>query len=162
MRTILWFLGGVLSFAGALVLSGVGGCNVHELGHLVTGSALGVPVNDIFWCTPANGRIAFAYQEPAVVGYSGGFLAAIVLAGLYRALVRPRLSSFAWWMAGVAILGTAVSQVIVGVLEGSAPETYAGLQDNTGGLAVVLVAPLLAAGAVQLLVHKPRGPLAPT
>jgi hypothetical protein len=62
-RRLLILGAAVLSFGVALLVSGVGGCNVHELGHLATGRAMGVPVDDIIWCTPTDGRIAFAYQE---------------------------------------------------------------------------------------------------
>lgn len=70
-RAVVWIGAGVISFGVALVIAGVGGCNVHEFGHLVAGRALGVPVDDVIWCTPTSGRIAFAYQEPALVGYAG-------------------------------------------------------------------------------------------
>lgn len=137
------------AFMAALVISGVGGCNVHEFGHLIIGRIAGVPVNDITWCTPSSGRIAFAYQEPAWVSYAGGFLAATVLISAYRLLVIPRIESPMWWAAGVAILGTATSQVIVGFLEGSSVERYAALQDNSGGLVALIVVPLLVAAAFQ-------------
>ena len=149
-------LGALAAFVAALVVAGVGGCNLHELGHLVTGWLAGVPVNDILWCAPANGRIVFAYQEPALVGYSGGLVAAAALVGGYFAIIRPRLDSLPWWMAGVAVLGTAGSQVVVGLFEGTDPQLYARLQDNTAGLVAVAIAPLAIAGLAQALVHPPR------
>ncbi|HSK06899.1 MAG TPA: hypothetical protein VK990_05215, partial [Acidimicrobiia bacterium] len=112
----------ILVFVVSLVAAGVGGCNVHELGHLVTGRALGVPIDHITWCTPANGRIAFSYQEPAFDSYAGGFTAALVLGAVYRFLIWPRVAGRSWRAAGVAVLGTAVSQVIVGLIEGSSPQ----------------------------------------
>jgi hypothetical protein len=139
----------VLSFSVALIVAGVGGCNIHELGHLITGRIAGVPIEDVIWCTPGNGRIVFAYQEPAWVGYAGGLLAAAVLIGLYSIIIRPRLASLNWRLAGVAVLGTALSQVIVAVLEGSDPQSYAGLQDETAGLIAVAVVPLIAAAIAQ-------------
>jgi hypothetical protein len=151
-----WVIVGVIPFLIALVVSGVGGCNIHELGHLVTGSALGVPVDDITWCVPANGRIAFAYQEPAFVGYSGGGLAALALGGVYWWLIRPRLDSVHWWAAGVAVGGTAISQMIVAVLEGSSPERYADLQDNSAGFVAVFAGPLLVVVLAQWLFRRPR------
>lgn len=154
-RTISRAVGAVLSFVAALVVAGVGGCNVHEMGHLVTGRLAGVPVNDIFWCTPVSGRIAFAYQEPAWVGYAGGLTAALVLLALYWAVVLPRLDSAYWWSAGVAMLGTAISQVIVGLFEGSDPVRYGETQANSAGLAVLVVGPLLLAAITQFIVHKP-------
>ena len=75
----------ILVFVASLVIAGVGGCNIHALGHRVTGRALGV---------------------------------------------RPRLAALLWRAAGVAVLGTAVSQVIVGVIEGSSPQGYARAQEN--------------------------------
>jgi hypothetical protein len=54
-----------------------------------------------------------------------------------------------WQAAGVAVLGTAVSQVIVGVMEGSSPEGYARVQENAWGLALVVVLPLIAAAVIQ-------------
>lgn len=148
------------SFLVALVLSGVGGCNLHELGHLVFGWLAGVPVEGILWCAPGNGRIVFAYQEPALVGYAGGITAAVILGVAYWRLVWPRRDQASWAAAGVAILGTAISQVIVGVLEGSSPARYAALQDNTAGLVGILVAPLVTAAAVQMLAGRtsPRSP----
>lgn len=133
----------------ALIAAGVGGCNIHELGHLITGRIAGVPIDDVIWCTPGNGRIVFAYQEPAWVGYAGGLLAATVLVGLYLTVIRPRLAGLNWRAAGVAILGTALSQVIVAFLEGSDPERYATLQDNTIGLVAIAVLPLVVAGIAQ-------------
>ncbi|HEX6300947.1 MAG TPA: hypothetical protein VF148_10825 [Acidimicrobiia bacterium] len=121
-------------FGVALVIAGVGGCNVHEFGHLVVGRALEIPIDDVIWCAPTGGRIAFAYQEPALVGYAGGFLAAAVLGSLYWFVIRPRLSSPVWWAAGVAVLGTTISQVIVGLWEGSSPVEYGAAQGNVGGL----------------------------
>ena len=157
-RKARWFLGGVLAFLVALVISGVGGCNIHELGHLITGVAVGVPVNDVIWCVPANGRIVFAYQEPALVGYAGGLLSALVLAGLYWSIIRPRLGSFGLWMAGVAVMGTAISQLIVAILEGSSPVRYAELQDSATGLAVVVVVPLVAVASIQFWWQRPLAP----
>jgi hypothetical protein len=139
----------VIVFVVSLAIAGVGGCNIHELGHLITGRALGVPVDHITWCTPANGRIAFSYQEPAFVSYAGGFTAALALGAVYRFLIWPRLSRRSWRVAGVAVLGTAVSQVIVGVMEGSSPEGYARVQENAWGLALVVVLPLIAAAVIQ-------------
>jgi hypothetical protein len=159
-RWVLRALGGLASFSIALAISGVGGCNLHELGHLVTGWAAGVPIDDIIWCTPTSGRIAFAYQEPAFVGYAGGFLAASVLLVVYLALIRKRLASFPWWMAGVAVLGTAISQLIVAAFEGSSPLVYAQLIDNQAGLAAVAIAPLIAAGVLQAIARPVRfGPI---
>ncbi|HSM45377.1 MAG TPA: hypothetical protein VK969_10215 [Acidimicrobiia bacterium] len=149
-------LGAIVAFVAALVLAGVGGCNLHELGHLITGWFAGVPVNDILWCAPANGRIVFAYQEPALVGYSGGLLAAVALIGVYFAFIRPRLDSLPWWTAGVAVLGTAGSQVVVGLFEGTDPQLYGRLQDNTAGLVAVVIVPLAIAGLAQALVHPLR------
>ena len=139
----------ILVFVVTLAAAGVGGCNIHELGHLVTGRALGVPVDRITWCTPANGRIAFGYQEPAFVSYAGGFTAALALGAVYRFLIWPRLAPSLWRAAGVAVLGTAVSQAIVGVMEGSSPKGYASAQENAWGLALVLVLPLIAAAVIQ-------------
>ena len=139
----------ILAFLGALVVSGVGGCNIHELGHLVTGRLAGVPVEDLIWCAPGNGRVVFAYQEPAWVGYAGGFTAALVLFGVYRWFVWPRLSSRVWWFAGVAVMGTAISQVIVGALEGSSPVRYGELQDDAVGLALIFIGPLAVAAVIQ-------------
>ena len=139
----------IAAFLVAMVIAGVGGCNVHEFGHLITGRIAGVPVNDIIWCTPSSGRIAFAYQEPAWVSYAGGFLAAATLIAGYRLLIVPRINVPMWWAGGVAILGTAISQVIVGALEGSSVERYAAMQDNSGGLAALVVGPLLTAAAFQ-------------
>jgi len=145
--------GGVVAaavvFGVSLVIAGVGGCNIHELGHLVTGRALGVPVDHITWCAPANGRIAFSYQEPAFVSYAGGFTAALALVAVYRWLIWPRLAGRLWQAAGVAVLGTAVSQVIVGVMEGSSPQGYARAQESAWGLALVVVLPLIGAALVQ-------------
>jgi hypothetical protein len=154
-RAAVWIGASVLSFGIALVIAGVGGCNVHEFGHLVAGRALGVPVDDIIWCTPTNGRIAFAYQEPALVGYAGGFLAAAALGSLYWLVIKPRLSSPVWWGAGVAVLGTTISQVIVGLWEGSSPVEYGDAQDNVLGLIALLIVPLVAAAGVQLLLRRP-------
>lgn len=145
--------GAVAAFGAALVISGIGGCNLHELGHLITGKIAGVPVNDIIWCTPANGRIAFAYQEPAWVGYAGGLTAATVLLVFYWVVIRRRLDSVYWWSAGVAVLGTAISQVIVAVLEGSDPIFYAEVQTSPAGLATLIVGPLLLAGFAQLVLR---------
>jgi hypothetical protein len=139
----------VVVFVVSLAIAGVGGCNIHELGHLITGRALGVPVDHITWCTPANGRIAFSFQEPAFVSYAGGFTAALALGAVYRLLIWPRLAGRLWQAAGVAVLGTAVSQVIVGVMEGSSPEGYARVQENAWGLALVVVLPLIAAAVIQ-------------
>lgn len=150
----------IVAFLVAMVIAGIGGCNAHELGHLITGRIAGVPVNDIIWCTPSSGRIAFAYQEPAWVSYAGGFLAAAVLICGYWLLVIPRIESPMWWAGGVAILGTAISQVIVGVLEGSSVERYAALQDNGSGLVALIVGPLLTAAAFQW-VRWPLGRTAP-
>lgn len=154
-RAVVWIGVSVLSFGVALVIAGVGGCNVHEFGHLVAGRAMGIPIDDITWCTPAGGRIAFSYQEPAIVGYAGGFLAAAVLGSLYWFVIRPRLVSPIWWAAGVAMLGTAISQVIVGLWEGSSSEGYGAAQDNAAGLVILLVGPLVAAAGAQRLVQKP-------
>jgi hypothetical protein len=125
------------------------------LGHLVTGWAVGVPIDAIIWCMPTGGRIAFAYQEPALVGYAGGFVAAAVLGGLYWSAIRPRLVLAVWWAAGVAVLGTTISQVIVRLWEGTSPVSYGSAQDNPVGLVVLIVAPLVAAAAIQLLLQKP-------
>lgn len=145
-----------LVFVATLAIAGVGGCNIHELGHLVTGRALGVPVDHITWCTPANGRIAFSYQEPAFVSYAGGFTAALALAAVHRFLIWPRLAGRSWRAAGVAVLGTAASQVIVGVMEGSSPLRYARAQGSVWGLVLLVVLPLVGAAIIQ-----PRlGPLA--
>jgi hypothetical protein len=145
--------GGIVSatlvFVATLAIAGVGGCNIHELGHLLTGRALGVPVDHITWCTPANGRIAFSYQEPAFVSYAGGITAALALGAVYRFLIWPRLAGRLWQAAGVAVLGTAVSQVIVGVMEGSSPQGYARAQESGWGLALVVVLPLVGAAVVQ-------------
>ena len=149
----------MISFGIALAVSGVGGCNVHELGHLVSGWAAGVPFEGVIWCTPGSGRVLFAYQEPPFVGYSGGFLAALVLLALHLTVIRRRMASFPWWMAGVAVVGTALSQVVVGVLEGSDPQRYAGLQGNSAGLMAVVVGPLLVAAVIQLMVRRPAGPV---
>ena len=157
-RRARWLAGGVLAFLIALVISGVGGCNIHELGHLITGVAAGIPVNEVIWCAPANGRIAFAYQEPALVGYAGGVLSALVLTGLYWSIIRPRLGSFGWWMAGVAVMGTAISQVIVAILEGSSPVRYAELQDSALGLVVIAVGPLVAVASIQFRWRRPAAP----
>lgn len=154
LRATAWIGASALSFFVALVIAGVGGCNVHELGHLLTGRALGVPVDDIIWCTPTSGRIAFAYQEPALVGYAGGFLAAAVLGSLYWFVIRPRLAAPVWWAAGVAVLGTAISQVIVGLWEGSSPLGYATAQDNVAGLIALLTGPLIIAAALQFRLQK--------
>ena len=158
-RWAVWVSGGVISFGVAIAVSGVGGCNVHELGHLVTGWAAGVPFDGVIWCTPGSGRVLFAYQEPAFVGYSGGFVAALILLALHLTVIRRRMASFPWWMAGVAVLGTAMSQVVVGVLEGSDPQRYAEFQGNSAGLVAVLVGPLLVAAVIQLIVRRPTGPL---
>ena len=139
----------VVVFVVSLGIAGVGGCNIHELGHLITGRALAVPVDHITWCTPVNGRIAFSYHEPALVSYAGGFTAAITLGAVYRFLVWPRLAGPLWRAAGVAVLGTAVSQVIVGVMEGSSPQGYARAQENAWGLVLVVVLPLIAAALFQ-------------
>ena len=139
----------VLVFVATLAIAGVGGCNIHELGHLVTGRALGVPVDHITWCTPANGRIAFSYQEPAFVSYAGGFTAALALAAVYRFIIWPRLAGRLWRAAGVAVLGTAVSQVVVGVMEGSSPQDYALAQGSAWGLALLVVLPLVGAAVIQ-------------
>jgi hypothetical protein len=139
----------VLSFLVALIVAGVGGCNIHELGHLITGRIARVPIEDVIWCTPGNGRIVFAYQEPPWVGYAGGLSAAAVLIGLYWVIIRPRLASLSWRLAGVAVLGTALSQLIVAFLEGSDPERYARLQDDTAGLIAVAVVPLIMAAIAQ-------------
>ncbi len=143
------FLGVLLSFLAALIVSGVGGCNIHELGHLITGRIAGVPVEGVIWCTPGNGRVVFSYQEPAWVGYAGGLLAAAVLVGVYMKVIRPRLAGSNGRAAGVAVLGTALSQLIVAFLEGSDPQRYANLQDNTIGLVAVAVLPLVVAGFAQ-------------
>ena len=142
-------LGALTSFLAALIAAGVGGCNVHELGHLITGRIAGVPIEGVIWCTPGNGRVVFAYQEPAWVGYAGGLLAAAVLVGVHLTVIRPRLAGPNWRAAGVAILGTALSQLIVAFLEGSDPARYATLQDNTVGLVAVAVLPLVVAGIAQ-------------
>jgi hypothetical protein len=139
----------ILVFVVSLAIAGVGGCNIHELGHLVTGRALGVPVDHITWCTPANGRIAFSYQEPAFVSYAGGFTAALALGAVYRFVILPRLATPLWQAAGLAMLGTAISQVIVGVMEGFSPQGYARAQENAWGLALVVVLPLIAAAIIQ-------------
>jgi hypothetical protein len=139
----------VLSFLAALIASGVGGCNIHELGHLITGRIAGVPIEGVIWCTPGNGRVVFAYQEPAWVGYAGGLLAAAVLVGVYMTVIRPRLDDRNWRAAGVAVLGTALSQLIVALLEGSDPQRYASLQDDTAGLIAVAVVPLILAAFAQ-------------
>jgi hypothetical protein len=152
---MVWIGASVLSFAAALTIAGVGGCNVHEFGHLVAGRALGIPIEDIMWCTPTSGRIAFAYQEPALVGYAGGFFAAAVLGTLYWFVLKPRLSSPVWWAAGVAVLGTTISQVIVGSWEGSSPVGYGAVQDNMVGLIAVLVGPLMAAAGIQFVLQRP-------
>jgi hypothetical protein len=154
-RAVVWIGAGVISFVVALVIAGVGGCNVHEFGHLVAGRALGVPVDDVIWCTPTSGRIAFAYQEPALVGYAGGFLAAAVLGSLYWFVIKARLTSPVWWAAGVAVLGTTISQVIVGFWEGSSPVEYGVAQDNVAGLIALLIGPLMAAAGIQFLLQKP-------
>jgi hypothetical protein len=133
----------------ALIAAGVGGCNVHELGHLITGRIAGVPIEGVIWCTPGNGRVVFAYQEPAWVGYAGGLLSAVVLVAVYMTVIRPRLDGRNWRAAGVAVLGTALSQLIVALLEGSDPQRYASLQDNTIGLVAVAVLPLVVAGFAQ-------------
>jgi len=154
-REVVWVAAGVLSFGVALVIAGVGGCNVHEFGHLVPGRALGVPIDDVIWCTPTSGRIVFAYQEPALVGYAGGFLAAAVLGTLYWFVIKPRLSSLVWWTAGVAVQGTTISQVIVGLWEGSSPVGYGVAQDNVAGLIALLIGPLVAAAGVQFVFQRP-------
>lgn len=154
-RAVVWIGASVLSFGLALVIAGVGGCNVHEFGHLVAGRALGIPVVDVMWCAPTSGRIAFAYQEPTLVGYAGGFLAAAILGNLYWFVIKPRLSSPAWWAAGVAVLGTTISQLIVGFWEGSSPLEYGAAQDNVAGLIALLIGPLIVAAGVQLLLQKP-------
>jgi len=154
-RRLVWIVAGILSFIVSLVITGVGGCNIHEFGHLVVGRAMDIPIDDIIWCTPGNGRIAFAYQEPAIVGYAGGFLAAAVLGSLYWLVIRPRLASPLWWAAGVAVLGTAISQVIVGLWEGTSPEGYGEVQDNAAGLVVIALVPLMAVAVGQYLVQKP-------
>jgi hypothetical protein len=69
--------------------------------------------------------------------------------------IKPRLGFPAWWAAGVAVLGTAISQVIVGLWEGTSPVGYDSAQDNPVGLVVLIVAPLVAAAAIQLLLQKP-------
>lgn len=143
------------AFVGALVLSGIGGCNIHELGHLVTGRIAGVPVEDVLWCAPGSGRVVFAYQEPPWVGYAGGLTAALVLVGAYRWLLWPRLSSPVWWAAGVAVLGTVISQTIVALLEGSSPVRYGELQDETAGLALIFIVPLATAAALQWRWRRP-------
>lgn len=154
-RELLWIGAGVFSFGVALVIAGVGGCNVHEFGHLIAGRAIGVPIDDVIWCTPTSGRIVFAYQEPALVGYAGGFLAAAVLGSLYWFVIKPRLSSPVWWTAGVAVLGTTISQVIVGLWEGSSPVGYGVAQDNVAGLVALLIGPLVAAAGVQFVFQRP-------
>jgi hypothetical protein len=139
----------ILAFLVGLAVSGVGGCNVHEFGHLVTGWIAGVPVDDVIWCTPSSGRVAFSYQEPAWVSYAGGLLAAAVLMTVYWLVVVPRIDVPMWRAGGVAVLGTATSQIIVGILKGSSVERYAALQDNNGALAGLIVVPLLAAAVLQ-------------
>jgi hypothetical protein len=149
LSKIARFFGALLAFLGALIGAGVGGCNIHELGHLITGRIAGVPIEGVIWCTPGNGRVVFAYQEPAWVGYAGGLLAAAVLVAVYMTVIRPRLDGRNWRAAGVAVLGTALSQLIVALLEGSDPQRYASLQDNTIGLVAVAVLPLVVAGFAQ-------------
>jgi hypothetical protein len=148
----------ILVFALSLAIAGIGGCNLHELGHLATGRALGVPVDSITWCTPANGRIAFSYQEPAFVSYAGGFTAALVLGAVYRLLIWPRIASPLWRAAGVGVLGTAVSQVIVGVLEGSSPQGYARAQESALGLVLLVGLPLVGAAVIQPRLRRSARP----
>jgi hypothetical protein len=145
----------ILSFVVALVVAGVGGCNLHEAGHLLVGKLMDVPVEAIEWCIPANGRITFAYQEPALVGYAGGIPTALALAAVHWWVVRPRLASPVWWAAGVAVAGTAVSQFVVGVWEGTSPLTYGAALDDGAGLAVLALAPLVGAAVVQWALAPP-------
>ena len=96
---------------------------------------------------PGNGRIVFAYQEPAWAGYAGGLLAATVLVGVYLTVIRPWLAGLNWRVAGVVVL--AMSQLIVAFLEGSDPQRYANLQNNVGGLMAVALLPLVVTGIAQ-------------
>lgn len=139
-----------LAFIVALAISGVLGCNIHELGHLISGKALGIPIDSISWCLPVNGRIAFSYQEPALVGFSGGLSAAAALGGFWWLVIRKKLGSAVWWWAGVAVAGTAISQTIVGIWEGSSPKSYGEAQDNFLGLIALAVLPLAVAAGIQL------------
>lgn len=128
-------------------------CNVHELSHVLVGSALGWEVERVFWCLPDDGGVLYARTDTSLghlQGYAGGLFSAAFVVGVYWfVIVRKRrpLRHPGWWAAGLGILPFAGMQFFIGVLEGVAGPPGWNYNDMISDHPVVWV-PLIGASAL--------------
>lgn len=143
---------GVVATAAAVgALATVAGCNAHEVGHAVVGTAFGWEVDRIVPCLPGGGEVRYRSSLPrgdTVERWSGGLAGAVVLVAAYAGLVARRsrpLRSPLVWAAGLGLAMPVGPQLVIAALEGTSragnyAETISGAPALWGGVLVLAAA----------------------
>lgn len=127
-------------------------CNVHEVGHALTGTAFGWEVERVVPCAPTGGEVLYrtsTTRGDALESWSGGLTGGFVLIVIYfialRRGSRPMRSPVAWAF-GLGLLVPVGPQLVIAFLEGTNRESsYA---DTISASAGVWVPAILISAAV--------------
>jgi hypothetical protein len=149
--------------AGLLVsapLSLNASCQVHEIGHALTGTAFGWEVERVHLCLPTGGSVEYASTSggrwaDAAESYAGGVAGAMFLLVVYVLVfyvARTPLRSPAWFGAGFGPMLWIGTQLMVGIAEGSIRDRSYGqvLSANPGLTLSFAVGTMLAGAAVHI------------
>jgi hypothetical protein len=116
----------VLFFLALLVLISI----IPEVAHLVAALMMGVPIVSFIWFDPQHSGVALVTGTTesrlalTVVGCSGGLVTGMLL--LVAVVVKRQWfkRSFFRWLVGLWMFALGVSQISVGLIEGTASEVY--------------------------------------
>ena len=148
---ILLIAKSVLFLLALLIVTSI----IHEGAHLVAALAMGVPIVSFTWFDPqylAASLVTGATDSRltlTIIGCSGGFVTGILLLAIVAVKRGWFRVSFYRWLWGLWLFALGVSQISVGVLEGTAGDVYvAGATDMLSWTHGVTLASGLAGAAI--------------